>query len=483
MELKWMIETNSYSGIRKQAVNMVSAAVSDLVDYVIPVVLSGDEERFDILQYQRIVLGVVGEKIPFDNISVPNQAQGYGINVGKDPSDENRQIIIICGNDEAGLFYGCVDFANRYCGAELLGKQDMWKKDFLKRPMHRKLPDWKACCAPAIGKRGIWTWGHMIFDYRGFFENMAKLRLNQIVIWNDHPPVNADDVVRYAHEFGIEVIWGFSWGWNQPQYMVRFLEEFDDQAMETMKQYVLETYRKDYAHIAGDGIYFQSFTELFMEEVGGKCIAQLVVDLVNSVGGALLDENPGLELQFGLHAISVKTKCEIIAKTDKRIRIVWEDCGSFPFDYRADTVKDFDATLEFTKSLLQLRGEEERFGCVLKGMTKLDWFHFSHFVGRYVMGERTEAYMTNRRTEKQHLWKLIQAGWMRNGHYAKNTISAIADGNSNAVVQALVEDGMLERDIMLPVAMYAQMLWEPERNFDELLQETALWPCVHFGQI
>ena len=116
-------------------------------------------------------------------------------------------------------------------------------------------------------------------------------------------------------------------------------------------------------------------------------------------------------------------------------------------------------------------------------MTKLDWFHFSHFVGRYVMGERTEAYMTNRRTEKQYLWKLIQAGWMRNGHYAKNTISAIADGNSNAVVQALVEDGMLERDIMLPVAMYAQMLWEPERNFDELLQETALWPCVHFGQI
>ena len=483
MSAKWMIETNSYEGLCKQAVNMVSAAVSDLVDHVIPVVLPGDEARFERSEYQRILLALAGEDLPAGLVEIPDKAEGYGIYVGVDPEDPQKQMVLICGRDEAGLFYGCVDFANRYCGAQLLGKQDMWKKDFFVTPMGRNLPEWKVSCAPSVGRRGIWTWGHMIFDYHGFFRNMAKLRLNQIVIWNDHPPVNADDVVRFAHEFGIQVLWGFSWGWTQPQFMVEFLQNCDGRAMEQLKERVLETYRKDYAHIAGDGFYFQSFTELFMEEVGGKCIAQLVVDLVNTIGGEILEETPGLELQFGLHAMSVKTKREIIAQTDKRIRIVWEDNGSFPFDYRADTVHDFDDTLDFTRSLLQLRGEDERFGCVLKGMTKLDWFHFSHFVGRYVMGERTEAYITNRRTEKQQHWKLIQAAWMRNGHYAQQTVAAIAKGNPNAVVQALVEDGMLERDIMLPVALYAQMLWEPERDFDKLLQETALWPCVHFGQL
>ena len=98
------------------------------------------------------------------------------------------------------------------------------------------------------------------------------------------------------------------------------------------------------------------------------------------------------------------------------------------------------------------------------------------------MGERSEEYIDRRCVEKAPFWKLIQAGWMKNGGYAAKTIAAIAKGNENAVVQALVEDGMLEREIMLPVAMYAQMLWQPEEDFQELLQQVALWPCVRFGR-
>lgn len=480
--MKWMILCERYEGFCKMAVNMVSAAVSDYVDHVIPVVLPGDEDRFDQREYQCIELRVVGAGFADSVAEVPDKSEAYGIYVGDDPRDASKQLIQICGRDERGLFYGAVDFANRYCGSELLGKQDMWRRGFWCDPMCRRLPHWQVSCAPAIQKRGIWTWGHMIHDYRGFFENMAKLRLNQIVIWNDHPPINADDVVTYAHAYGIEVIWGFSWGWSQPQYMTKLLENFDAEAKRQLKAHILKTYREDYANIAGDGIYFQSFTELFTEEVNGRSIAQLVVELVNDVGGALLDEEPQLELQFGLHAISVKNKQHIIAQTDKRIRIVWEDCGVFPFDYRADTVENFDTTLEFAKGLLQLRGKEERFGAVLKGMTKLDWFDFHHFVGRYVMGERSEEYIDRRCVEKAPFWKLIQAGWMKNGSYAAKTIVAIAKGNENAVVQALVEDGMLEREIMLPVAMYAQMLWQPEEDFQELLQQVALWPCVRFGR-
>lgn len=57
--------------------------------------------------------------------------------------------------------------------------------------------------APAIKNRAIWTWGHVIFDYEKFFENMSLLRLNEIVIWNDYMPVNAKQVVDAAHGYGI----------------------------------------------------------------------------------------------------------------------------------------------------------------------------------------------------------------------------------------------------------------------------------------
>lgn len=43
---------------------------------------------------------------------------------------------------------------------------------------------------------------------------MACMRLNQLTLWNDHLPLNAADIIAYAHSYGIEVIWGFAWGWS-----------------------------------------------------------------------------------------------------------------------------------------------------------------------------------------------------------------------------------------------------------------------------
>ena len=99
------------------------------------------------------------------------------------------------------------------------------------------------------------------------------------------------------------------------------------------------------------------------------------------------------------------------------------------------------------------------------------------------MGERTEQFIANRRVEKNTIWKFIQAGWLKNAGYVGKIIAAIAKGRDEAVVQALVEDGMLECDVMLPVALYAQLLWTPEVDVQELLQNVSLWPCVHFGQV
>ena len=44
---------------------------------------------------------------------------------------------------------------------------------------------------------------------------MARQGLNQVILWNDFAPLNAEEIVEYAHSFGIEVIWGFALGWTE----------------------------------------------------------------------------------------------------------------------------------------------------------------------------------------------------------------------------------------------------------------------------
>ena len=91
----------------------------------------------------------------------------------------------------------------------------------------------------------------------------------------------------------------------------------------------------------------------------------------------------------------------------------------------------------------------------------------------YILGERTAAYIKRRTREKERLWKYVQAGWMKNLPLVQKTVSCIAHGSAAPIVEALVEDGMLENRIMLPTALYAALLWEPDRDIAELLEETA----------
>lgn len=57
-----------------------------------------------------------------------------------------------------------------------------------------------------ISKSGIWTWGQVIYDYRGFLKNMRSLGMNKITIWNDYAPINASEIVEKVRKNGIRVI-------------------------------------------------------------------------------------------------------------------------------------------------------------------------------------------------------------------------------------------------------------------------------------
>lgn len=114
-------------------------------------------------------------------------------------------------------------------------------------------------------------------------------------------------------------------------------------------------------------------------------------------------------------------------------------------------------------------------------MLKLDWTRFEHFTAPYVMGESTKEFLQERQVWKNKIWKHIQAGWLRNTEYVRQTVAAIAESGGAPIVEALVEDALFENKIMLPVALYAAMLWTPEKETSQLIEEVSNYPSVQFA--
>ena len=486
MEKRWILVVENYNGVKKNAVNMLYSVLSSHLNYVLPVRFSQSVTEKELCENNVIVVGekdneIIKKCAEQNVIKMPTQKEGYSACVGESVFEKDAQMIIIAGYDDAGVLYGCMDFCNSYLGDVVYREKDLWTTPTYDKIFENKLNSWSVNTAPAIKRRALWTWGHVIYDYRKFFENMAKLRLNEVIIWNDVAPINAKDVVDYAHSLNIKVIWGYAWGWDTSCNNV--LKSYDKDTLAKIKQRVLKTYEDEYREAGGDGIYFQSFTESEDFSVDGKCIAELVTELVNDIAGELLSKYPSLHLQFGLHATSVRNRLEYIKNVDKRIHIVWEDCGSFPYDYFADKVGNFDETLELTKKILELRGEEEKWGAVFKGMLKLDWLQFEHFSAPYIFGERSEQYINERQTEKNRIWKIQQASWLKNAEYVRRTVKVVADSGKDTIVQALVEDGMFENEIMFPVALYAEMLWNSDEPSADAITRVSKYPCVNYGNL
>ncbi|MDD6033060.1 MAG: hypothetical protein PUC47_06175 [Oscillospiraceae bacterium] len=382
--------------------------------------------------------------------------------------------VFIEGFDDNGVLYGCVDFHDRYLALQkMTHDSERYFQNVLEMD---RLPSFELVSSPSIRHRGLWTWGHVIYDYKGYLDHMARLKMNEIVIWNDFAPVNGADVTAYAHSCGIKVFWGYSWFWDVD------CKATDIQAALSSVSSVLEKYEQDYLPLNGDGIYFQSFTELNEDQIGGICVAEAVTELVNRASALFFDKYPDLELQFGLHADSVREKLDFIAKTDPRVRIIWENCGAFPFSYIPTDVERFPETYEFVREITHLRGKEERFGAVTKGFTKLDWSAFEHQQGPFFIGTSSKAMQQNRIDRKRPIWRYIQACWLTHADKAREMVQLISretDGDTH--ITALVEDGMFDRQLLYPVALYAEMLWNCNRDISELMYEVALRDDVEFA--
>ena len=262
----------------------------------------------------------------------------------------------------------------------------------------------------------------------------------------------------YAHERGVKIIWGFTWCWGET------VHPGDKVMLKSWTDRVIATYEEQYLPTGGDGIYFQIFTETSDKEMEGCSIARMAADWVNAIGGELLAKYPDLWIQFGLHATSVNDRLDEIAVTDPRITITWEDCGGFPYHYDPRLEGDPKATLDFTQKIATLRGSEN-FGMVLKGMTCLDWPHFEHQKGPFLMGETREDFRCSRAKEKEYLWKVASPYWIEGMPLFKDFVRLLRDTpNRRTAVTSLVEDGMLEAYVPVAVALMAETLWDPEQD-------------------
>lgn len=453
-----------YQGVERTAVDHLSRILLDWTGEY-PICFSWDTFS-DNPDYRYFFVGTAESNPLLQNRETTlSRPEEYVIQVENDR-------VYIQGFDPAGVLYGCVDFYNRYVTESNLTHNG---GTYLRNVFEENLPDYTLQSAPAVEHRGLWTWGHVIYDYQGYLDHMVRLKMNTVIIWNDYPPLNAEQMVEYAHQRNIRVIWGFSWLWDTnclKAGMDRLLEEAEN---------IVAYYEQNYASLQGDGIYFQSFTEVAQEYIGDKLIADAVTGFVNHTAGKILEKHPDLELQFGLHADSVRERLNYIAKTDPRIRIVWENCGAFPFNYLPEDVTEYEKTVDFVKKITILR-EQERFGAVLKGLTKLDWGAFHHLKGRSVLGNASERMQENRIRRKEKYWHYMQAGWLVNGQKACEMVRLMQQQTGGKLdITALVEDGMFEKKLYFPVALLGELLWDCQAPYEVVLHRVATRDDVVFA--
>ncbi len=468
---RWMVVYGKYEGLEGYAVNELYKAVQQYVPYILTAHDTENVEKFK--DFHLIIMGTgssngIVKKLALEGVFKPQTLrEGYSIKVCPSYLNPERKMILLSGADDNGLLYGVRDFEHYYADPARYTGGYVYNTPY--RVFVDEMPDFEASSAPAIQNRGLWTWGHVIYDYRNYIDNMSRWKMNILTLWNDFAPLNARDVADYAHSRGIKVIWGYTWCWGEE------VDPTDAKQLAYWTDRVIKTYEEQYARLGADGIYFQTFTEHSGPEIKGKSAAELSVSWVNHIAGALLERHPDLWIQFGLHAEHVKKEYAAYKNIDPRLNITWEDAGSFPFHHNSGRMKDYEATLAFTNEICRLRGEAEDFGVVWKGMSMLDWPGFEHQKGAFILGESKEELIKDKTREKEFIWKYTQAYWTKHLRYALEMAKSIKESGVRQTSAAmLVEDGLWEGRQWGPVAMFAEAAWNADANAEDIIEKLML---------
>ncbi|MBO7683393.1 MAG: hypothetical protein J6T51_01555 [Kiritimatiellae bacterium] len=328
---------------------------------------------------------------------------------------DGRNVVVIAGDNPSAVLWGTFDFLDVVVPgleARLKGAHNCYPGTFFRS---EKIPSCEYATAPETPVRSAWMWGHVINDYNDSFREMARARFNRAIIWNDRQIVNAREVVECAHSWGIEVYWGFHWGWGI-KVDVNKLDELSDS--------IVDEWRRIWRPMGGDGIYFQSFTETNAQEIGGRLIADIVTELVNKTAKKIHAESPNTDIIFGLHASSIHKKgaTEAIARTDPSLEILWEDCGAFPFHDSGLSPK----MISYCDKILALT---PTVGFCWKAQLRIDWSHFRRpLAGPFLLGCASEQLIERDRALTLPRHVQIDEYWMKNGKWAYDFVKHVREG-------------------------------------------------------
>ena len=470
-QTEWKIIYTKYEGVLKQAIKLLSKEAGRYIirhDGVYTIYVLPCEREGASVSKNAFLIGCYADSPKIQSLVDEGEITPGSslVKVVKNPDDEDGRLVILTGHTELDVFYAVVDFLDDYIpeNAPLHGSNRMPELIF-----DSPLPEYSKITIPENEKRSIFTWGHSFNNYREYIDNMARMKLNEVVIWNDFVPLNIDEIIDYAHSYGIKVILGYSWGWKEIGGKAK---EITDDIIERTKKLIIKEYIENYKDTGCDGIYFQSFTERKEEVVAGRSVSALVTDMVNDVADELWKITPDLRLAFGLHATSVRSRLDDIARVDPRVEIWWEDCGEFPYSYNSfvESEEGYKETLEFTKKLLELRGGVG-VCLVFKGVMMLDWTKFVFQPGVYVMGEGAAEIARHDRRIRRGGWSEFSADWIRWGDRAQEMLRFVKDNKLSSVETCIA--GTFDGGMYLPLALMAEMFVCCDGNYSEILKRVS----------
>lgn len=451
----WKVVAASVEGPEGRAVEFLTGELgplmlrdSDLYTFrVLPVELEG---RVPIAKRHRIVLGTWKDSACVRSLLKAGDVPKGGYYVRASCSDDTN-VVVIVGDRPVDVLYGAVDFIED--GLVALARQNGDGIRYRSQIFDGSTLGWyESRRAPKTSVRSLFTWGHVVDDYRLFFHEMARLKLNRVILWNDYPPLNAKDVVDYAHSWGIEVFWGFPWGWDTD------CRESGKVDQTKLAATVLDDWRRNWKDLPGDGVYFQTFTETTSEKIEGETVAARAVKLVNKVAGTMLAEKPSQRIVFGLHAMSVKDDLATIAKVDRRLEILWENCGGFPHQWCQETTAEADAA--FVDKIL---ATTHNAAFALKCQLLQDWDHWEHQAGPFLLGCAGSRVMSHDKRVAAPLLTVYDVRWIAEGERAHSALRRIQNGAIHPVELNTVTE--YNPPFSLQTALMAELMWNADEDY------------------
>ena len=186
---KWAICYGEYNDTQKHAIDFLQSELSKRVGYPVNIYANKNLTVKHMEEFRIIYVGTaennphVARFLKEKPLNLPTHEEGYAFCVT--PTSNNEQEIFIIGNRPVGVLYAVMHFVNEYLSHRLYYTKNyrITDKRFFNAPANEPFPAYEAISAPSVRERGLWTWGHVIYDYKSYLFNMAKLRFNIIIIW------------------------------------------------------------------------------------------------------------------------------------------------------------------------------------------------------------------------------------------------------------------------------------------------------------